>query len=177
MDVDRGIQRVVIVIHHETLFDNGCSVRFRDRWDESYPDDCEKLTGLPWSLRHERLHQAARGRQHSVNVPLRPHNDYRQSATQNREAAGTGECRSLGQPADVRDRRKLRTDHHLACGQFSSKSVDPAGSTRTHNLPIQSSLAARPPGVDRFTECIDERPLTTEANGMDPFPTLTASVN
>ena len=80
-----------------------------------------------------------------------------------------------GQPADVRDRRKLRTDHHLACGQFSSKSVDPAGSTRTNNLAIQSSLGAR--RVDRFTECIDERPLTTEANGMDPFPTLTASVN
>jgi hypothetical protein len=49
----------------------------------------------------------------------------------------------------------------LITTSHAAKSVDPVGSTRTHNLAIQSSLGARPPGVDRFTECIDERPLTT----------------
>jgi hypothetical protein len=49
----------------------------------------------------------------------------------------------------------------LITTSHAAKSVDPAGSTRTHNLAVQSSLGARPPGVDRFTECMDERPLTT----------------
>jgi hypothetical protein len=49
----------------------------------------------------------------------------------------------------------------LITTSHAAKSVDPAGSTRTRNLAVQSSLGARPPGVDRFTECIDERPLST----------------
>jgi hypothetical protein len=48
----------------------------------------------------------------------------------------------------------------LACGHLSSKSADPAESTRTRNLAIQSSLGARPSGVDS----IDERPLRPRRN-------------